>query len=135
MTKATRVITKKRPPVTGTLVGVRLQPPSLTELDAWREKQADLPSRGGNPTVVDRNGCQATGRPKSLDGGKTFQPTAANGLTALKTATQFRQPLPILGFAATKSMKPASFVMPKRDELLDVEKFQKGHTGVTFQSS
>lgn len=45
MAKATRVITKKRPPVTGTLIGVRLQPDSLDAVDAWRKKQDDLPSR------------------------------------------------------------------------------------------
>jgi len=32
-------------PVTGTLVGVRLQPASLASLDAWRKKQPDLASR------------------------------------------------------------------------------------------
>ena len=45
MKKATRVITKKRPPVTGTLIGVRLQPDSLSAVDTWRKKQTDLPSR------------------------------------------------------------------------------------------
>jgi hypothetical protein len=43
MSKASRVITKtapkKRPPVTGTLVGVRLQPDQLGSLDAWIKKQ------------------------------------------------------------------------------------------------
>jgi hypothetical protein len=45
MKPATRVITKKRPPTTGTLIGVRLQPASLTALDAWRKKQDDAPTR------------------------------------------------------------------------------------------
>jgi len=45
MKTATRVNTKKRPPVTGTLIGVRLQPDDLAALDAWRLKQPDNPSR------------------------------------------------------------------------------------------
>jgi len=51
MSKATRVNTKiskpvrkKRPPVTGTLVGVRLQPDDLALLEAWRDQQDDQPS-------------------------------------------------------------------------------------------
>jgi metal-responsive CopG/Arc/MetJ family transcriptional regulator len=36
---------KKRPPATGELVGVRMQPELAHELDDWRRKQADLPSR------------------------------------------------------------------------------------------
>jgi hypothetical protein len=46
MSKSTRVNTnnqkivrKKRPPVTGTLIGVRLQPLPLSRLDAWIAKQ------------------------------------------------------------------------------------------------
>lgn len=49
MTKSTRVITKtvprKRAPETGTLIGVRLQPESLSRLDAWAAAQDDRPSR------------------------------------------------------------------------------------------
>jgi len=49
MAKSTRVITKnppkKRPPVTGTLIGVRLQPPELARLDDWIAEQGDRPSR------------------------------------------------------------------------------------------
>jgi hypothetical protein len=49
MEKATRVITKmsarKRPPVTGTLIGVRMQPDRLGELDGWSKSQDDAPSR------------------------------------------------------------------------------------------
>jgi hypothetical protein len=50
MAKSTRVITKqvprKRPPVTGTLIGVRLQPDELEALDAWSAAQNDpKPSR------------------------------------------------------------------------------------------
>jgi hypothetical protein len=36
---------KKRPEVTGDLVGVRIQPEMAKELDDWRRKQADLPNR------------------------------------------------------------------------------------------
>jgi metal-responsive CopG/Arc/MetJ family transcriptional regulator len=36
---------KKRAPVTGDLVGVRLQPEMAKEIDNWRRKQADLPNR------------------------------------------------------------------------------------------
>jgi hypothetical protein len=48
MAKSTRVnteiakkIRKPRPPVTGTLVGVRLQPPDLGRLDAWIAQQGE----------------------------------------------------------------------------------------------
>jgi hypothetical protein len=48
MSKSTRVNTKiekkarkKRPPVTGTLVGVRLQPLPLSQLDAWIAKHGE----------------------------------------------------------------------------------------------
>jgi hypothetical protein len=36
---------KKRPTVTGDLVGVRIQPEMARELDDWRRKQDDLPGR------------------------------------------------------------------------------------------
>lgn len=36
---------KKRPPVTGELVGVRVQPEMLEKLDNWRREQPDLPGR------------------------------------------------------------------------------------------
>lgn len=36
---------KKRPPVTGDLVGVRVQPEMAKEIDDWRRKQDDLPGR------------------------------------------------------------------------------------------
>lgn len=36
---------RKRPPETGTLIGVRLQPDMLDWLDAERAKQEDQPSR------------------------------------------------------------------------------------------
>jgi hypothetical protein len=36
---------KKRPPQTGELIGVRIQPQPLALIDAWRRKQNDLPSR------------------------------------------------------------------------------------------
>jgi hypothetical protein len=51
MAKAISVITKKRgrgrPKTTGTgtLIGVRLLPPELARLDAWRAAQHDKPSR------------------------------------------------------------------------------------------
>jgi len=48
MSKTTRVITKtpkKRPPVTGDLVGVRIQPDMAKSIDGWRRQQADLPGR------------------------------------------------------------------------------------------
>ena len=48
MSKTTRVITKtpkKRPPVTGDLVGVRIQPDMAKSIDSWRRQQADLPGR------------------------------------------------------------------------------------------
>jgi hypothetical protein len=48
MKKSTRVNTKtpkKRPPVTGELVGVRIQPDMATMLDDWRRQQDDLPGR------------------------------------------------------------------------------------------
>ena len=36
---------KPRSPVTGTLVGVRLQPDALKRLDDWRREQEDIPNR------------------------------------------------------------------------------------------
>ena len=48
MANTSRVNTKtpkKRAPVTGDLVGVRLQPPLARAIDEWRRKQEDLPSR------------------------------------------------------------------------------------------
>jgi hypothetical protein len=48
MSKSTRVnvkTRKRRPPVTGDLVGVRIQPEIAKELDDWRRKQDDLPGR------------------------------------------------------------------------------------------
>lgn len=45
MAKSTRVITRKRAPVTGTLVGVRLQPADLAKLDAYRDQLSPKPSR------------------------------------------------------------------------------------------
>jgi hypothetical protein len=36
---------KKRAPVTGELVGVRLQPDLAKQIDAWRRGQHDLPGR------------------------------------------------------------------------------------------
>src|SRR5215510_458673 len=38
-TKNQKIVRKKRPPVTGTLIGVRLQPLPLSRLDAWIAKQ------------------------------------------------------------------------------------------------
>jgi hypothetical protein len=48
MIKSTRVNTKapkKRPEVTGELVGVRLQPDMAKQVDDWRRIQDDLPGR------------------------------------------------------------------------------------------
>jgi hypothetical protein len=48
MTKSTREITKspkKRAPVTGDPVLVRVQPDMAKQLDDWRRKQDDLPGR------------------------------------------------------------------------------------------
>ena len=46
MTLATRDNTKrKRAEQPGTLVGVRLQPDQLAEVDRWRERQDDNPTR------------------------------------------------------------------------------------------
>jgi hypothetical protein len=48
MAKATDDNTKthrKRPKQTGLLVGTRLQPELLSELDDWRRDQPDLPTR------------------------------------------------------------------------------------------
>lgn len=48
MSNASRVnvkTPKKRPPVTGDLVGVRIQPEMAKALDDWRRKQDDLPGR------------------------------------------------------------------------------------------
>jgi hypothetical protein len=44
---ATKKGKKRGPPPTGkgTLIGVRLHPHELTELDAWRDEQADTPGR------------------------------------------------------------------------------------------
>jgi hypothetical protein len=36
---------KKRPPQSGELIGVRIQPEPLAVIDAWRRKQEDLLSR------------------------------------------------------------------------------------------
>jgi hypothetical protein len=36
---------KKRAPVTGELVGVRVQPAMAKQLDDWRREQPDLPGR------------------------------------------------------------------------------------------
>jgi hypothetical protein len=36
---------KKRAPVTGELVGVRIQPDIAKQLDDWRREQADIPGR------------------------------------------------------------------------------------------
>jgi hypothetical protein len=41
----TKIVPRKRPPVTGMLIGVRLQPPSLERVDAWAARQDDRPSR------------------------------------------------------------------------------------------
>lgn len=44
MAKSTRdnaKIRKSRPPQTGTLIGVRLQPPELAQLDAWIADQPE----------------------------------------------------------------------------------------------
>jgi hypothetical protein len=48
MGKSTHVNTKtpkKRPDVTGELVGVRLQPDMAKQVDDWRRLQDDLPGR------------------------------------------------------------------------------------------
>jgi hypothetical protein len=48
MTKAIRVnmkTPKKRAPVTGDLVGVRIQPEMAKLIDHWRRDQDDLPGR------------------------------------------------------------------------------------------
>jgi hypothetical protein len=48
MAKTTRVnmkTPKKRAPVTGELVGVRVQPEMAKLIDAWRRKQDDQPGR------------------------------------------------------------------------------------------
>jgi hypothetical protein len=37
--KKEKTVRRKRPPVTGTLIGVRLQPPELARLDGWIAKQ------------------------------------------------------------------------------------------------
>jgi len=41
--KNIKPVPRKRPPVTGTLVGVRLQPDQLAQLDQWMLKQRDIP--------------------------------------------------------------------------------------------
>ena len=38
-------VRKQRPPQTGELIGVRLQPDALRLLDEWRRGQEDLPGR------------------------------------------------------------------------------------------
>jgi hypothetical protein len=48
MTKPSRVnmkTPKKRAPVTGDLVGVRIQPDLARQIDTWRRSQDDLPGR------------------------------------------------------------------------------------------
>ena len=48
MAKSTHVnvkTPKRRPAITGDLVGVRIQPELARELDDWRREQADLPGR------------------------------------------------------------------------------------------
>ncbi|KYK45166.1 hypothetical protein A1D31_11080 [Bradyrhizobium liaoningense] len=48
MSNASHVITKtpkKRAPVTGELVGIRIQPDMAKAIDDWRRKQDDLPGR------------------------------------------------------------------------------------------
>jgi hypothetical protein len=45
MAKSTRVITKARPLETGTPVLVRLQAHPLHQIDDWRRKEPDIPSR------------------------------------------------------------------------------------------
>jgi hypothetical protein len=48
MKKSSRVNVKtprKRPPVTGEMVGVRIQPDMAKRIDAWRRRQDDLPGR------------------------------------------------------------------------------------------
>jgi hypothetical protein len=45
MSKSSREITKSRAPETGAPVLVRFQADPLAELDDWRRKQIDLPSR------------------------------------------------------------------------------------------
>jgi hypothetical protein len=43
--KKEKTVRRKRPPVTGTLIGVRLQPPELARLDGWIAKQDSPLSR------------------------------------------------------------------------------------------
>jgi len=49
MTKSTRdntkIVRRRRPPETGTLIGVRLQADPLASVDAWAKSQDDRPSR------------------------------------------------------------------------------------------
>jgi hypothetical protein len=48
MTKSSRAnvkTPKKRPTVTGDLVGVRVQPDMARQIDVWRRQQDDLPGR------------------------------------------------------------------------------------------
>jgi hypothetical protein len=48
MSKQTVLSQKRRGPAPtgkGTLIGVRLQPPELSELDDWAARQSDTPSR------------------------------------------------------------------------------------------
>jgi hypothetical protein len=57
--KASRVnvkTPKKRPPVTGDLVGVRIQPGLAKQIDTWRRGQEDSP---GRPEAIRRLVAQA----------------------------------------------------------------------------
>jgi hypothetical protein len=47
---------KKRAPVTGDLVGVRIQPDMAKKIDDWRRRQDDLP---GRPEAIRRRVEQA----------------------------------------------------------------------------
>jgi hypothetical protein len=47
---------KKRAPVTGDLVGVRIQPDMAKKIDDWRRQQNDLP---GRPEAIRRLVTQA----------------------------------------------------------------------------
>ena len=49
---------QKRPPAPGTNIGVRLQAPELTQLDEWRARQDDAPSR---PEAIRRLLAKALG--------------------------------------------------------------------------
>jgi len=54
MSKSTGDNTKKRPPETGTLVGVRFQSNPLAEIDAWRSALSRRDREGGFPLHYDR---------------------------------------------------------------------------------